>query len=68
MILKKTDYKELEKFISNSRLKSYEQIIKKKKLENLVAGYLWNKQVSASLYPILQCLVSLRQPSSTSTF
>jgi hypothetical protein len=59
--LKKTDYKELEKFISNSRLKSYEQIIKKKKLENLVAGYLWNKQVSASLYPILQCLeVTLR--------
>lgn len=59
--MRKTDYKELERFISNSRLKSYEQIIKKKKLENLVAGYLWNKQVSASLYPILQCLeVTLR--------
>jgi len=59
--LKETDYKELEKFISHSRLKSYEQIIKKKRLENLVAAYLWNKQVSSSLYPILQCLeVTLR--------
>ncbi|WGK81959.1 Abi family protein [Vibrio aestuarianus] len=59
--MKKTNYKELEKFISNSRLKSYEQIIKKKKLENLIAAYHWNKQVSTSLYPILQCLeITLR--------
>ncbi|GAB3476843.1 Abi family protein [Marinomonas epiphytica] len=59
--MKKTNYKELEQFISNSRLKSYEQIIKKKKLENLIAAYNWNKQVSTALYPILQCLeITLR--------
>jgi len=59
--LRNTDYRELERFISSSRLKSYEKIIKKKTLENLIAGYLWNKQVSAALYPILQCLeVTLR--------
>jgi len=59
--LKKTNYNELEKFISNSRLKSYETIIRKNKLESLIAAYLWNKHVSASFYPIIQCLeVTLR--------
>lgn len=59
--MRNTDYRELERFISSSRLKSYEKIIKKKTLENLIAGYLWNKQVSSALYPILQCLeVTLR--------
>jgi len=59
--LKDINYKELEQFISIPRLKSYEQIVKKKSVEHLIAAYLWNKQVSAALYPIIQCLeITLR--------
>jgi len=59
--LKDINYKELEQFISVPRLKSYEQIVKRKSREHLIAAYLWNKQISTALYPIIQCLeVTLR--------
>lgn len=55
------NYTELEHFISRDRLSSYRTIVRKRSPKNLIAAYYWNKHVSSTLYPILQCLeVTLR--------
>lgn len=55
------NYSELVRYISIERLSSYRIIVRKQSPKNLIAAYHWNKHVSASLYPILQCLeVTLR--------
>lgn len=59
--VKKICDKEIERYISAPRLRSYEKIIKNKTQKNLIAAYAWNKHVSSAIYPIIQCLeISLR--------
>lgn len=52
---------ELRKMISSPRLSTYGQIVKKQSPERLIGAYIWNKRVSTSIYPIMQCLeITLR--------
>lgn len=52
---------QLEKFISSPRLNSYKVIIGNDNTTELIGAYNWNKNVSTTIYPILQCLeITLR--------
>ena len=55
------DLSNLEIYISKPRLQSYSTLTGTSDLKGLSGAYLWNKRVSAAVYPIIQCLeVSLR--------
>ena len=57
-----TDLKKIEASISTSRLNTYVQLTNSNEdRAKLIYAYQWNKHVSSSIYPIIQCLeVSLR--------
>jgi len=53
--------RELAQFISEPRMKSYKILTSNDSMKANLGAYLWNKQVSAALYPLMQCLeVTLR--------
>lgn len=56
---------DINDLISPSRLKTYETVLKIKTNEKKLSAYYWNKAISASLFPAMQCLeVSLRNSIS----
>ncbi len=53
--------RELAEFISEPRIKSYSVLTSNGSMAANLGAYLWNKQASAALYPLMQCLeITLR--------
>lgn len=53
--------RELAQFISEPRMKSYRALTSDDSMAANLGAYLWNKKMSAALYPLMQCLeVTLR--------
>lgn len=48
--------RELARFISEPRIKSYSVLTSNGSMTANLGAYLWNKQASAALYPLMQCL------------
>ena len=48
--------RELAEFISEPRIKSYRVLTSNSSMAANLGAYLWNKQASAALYPLMQCL------------
>jgi hypothetical protein len=58
---KKEDNMDINELISPIRLETYETVLKVKTDEKKLAAYYWNKAITASLFPAMQCLeISLR--------